>query len=400
MEQATHSDVEANNQPFQFTGTGGEYFRIWIVNLILSILTLGIYSAWAKVRTHRYFYGNTQVDNTGFEYHAKPLAILKGRLIAVALLLVYVLADRMFPTFSAILLLSLLLATPWVVWKSMRFNARMTSFRNVRFGFYGSVRDAYRYLLFMPLIPLLSVLLVGVMMWFVKGWSDSGTYIALAVVAIIAIWLMVPFLQKAVTSYVIGNHRYGQGVLRAELSTRQYYLIYLYLIGWSILVFVGVGLVAGGAIFFSGLGIAAMVPAAEGSQLPSAALAPIISVVVVIYVAMLIAGTWLKAYVKAHIHNYVFNNIHLDNIMQLSSSITTGRLFHFYLVNMLLMICTLGLAWPWVKVRSARLMAATTQAHVAGSLDAYVNQQQVRQSAIGDEIGEVFDVDADLDLAF
>jgi uncharacterized membrane protein YjgN (DUF898 family) len=143
-----------------------------------------------------------------------------------------------------------------------------------------------------------------------------------------------------------------------------------------------------------------MVPAAEGSQLPSAALAPVISVVVVIYVAMLIAGTWLKAYVKAHIHNYVFNNIHLDNIMQLSSSITTGRLFHFYLVNMLLMICTLGLAWPWVKVRSARLMAVTTQAHVAGSLDAYVNQQQVRQSAIGDEIGEVFDVDADLDLAF
>ena len=71
MDQATRTLSARDIQPFYFTGTGGEYFRIWIVNLILSILTLGIYSAWAKVRTNRYFYGNTQVDDTGFEYHAK-----------------------------------------------------------------------------------------------------------------------------------------------------------------------------------------------------------------------------------------------------------------------------------------------------------------------------------------
>lgn len=38
-----------------FSATGSEYFRIWIVNLLLSIVTLGIYSAWAKVRRNRYF---------------------------------------------------------------------------------------------------------------------------------------------------------------------------------------------------------------------------------------------------------------------------------------------------------------------------------------------------------
>jgi len=37
--------------PFEFLGTGSEYFKIWLVNIILSILTLGIYSAWAKVRS-------------------------------------------------------------------------------------------------------------------------------------------------------------------------------------------------------------------------------------------------------------------------------------------------------------------------------------------------------------
>ena len=44
----------------QFTGSGSEYFKIWIVNVLLTIVTLGIYSAWAKVRRLRYFYNNTR----------------------------------------------------------------------------------------------------------------------------------------------------------------------------------------------------------------------------------------------------------------------------------------------------------------------------------------------------
>jgi uncharacterized membrane protein YjgN (DUF898 family) len=54
----------------RFTGQAGEYFRIWIVNVCLSIVTLGIYSAWAKVRRKRYFYGNTLLKDAAFEYLA------------------------------------------------------------------------------------------------------------------------------------------------------------------------------------------------------------------------------------------------------------------------------------------------------------------------------------------
>ena len=399
MDQATRTLSARDIQPFYFTGTGGEYFRIWIVNLILSILTLGIYSAWAKVRTNRYFYGNTQVDNTGFEYHAKPLAILKGRLLAVALLLVYVLAGQMFPAAGVAFMLLLLLATPWVIWKSMQFNARMTSFRNVRFGFSGSLLDSYRYILFIPLIPLLTAVLAGIVMWFVTGSSEPGPYVALAVLAFLTTYLMIPFIQKAITGYYIGNHRYGQGLLKVDLSTKKYYLIYLCLFGWSILIFAAISVAAGVAMYFSGLDIAAMVPAAEG-ELPMMAMAPLLGSMVFMYIALLIAGVWIKAYLKAKIRNHVFSNIQLEHVMQLDSSITTGRLFRFYLVNILLMICTLGLAYPWIKVRSARLMASTTEAHMSGSLDQYVSIQQSRQSAIGDEIGEAFDVDANLDLAF
>src|SRR5712671_5429231 len=71
--------------PVEFSATGWEYFRIWIVNLALTIVTLGIYSAWATVRKRRYFYGHTRIDGEGFEYRANPIAILKGRLIAFVL---------------------------------------------------------------------------------------------------------------------------------------------------------------------------------------------------------------------------------------------------------------------------------------------------------------------------
>ncbi len=79
-----------NNAPstgsvsFKFTGQAGEYFRIWIVNICLTLVTLGIYSAWAKVRRKRYFYGNTLLNEAGFDYLADPKAILRGRLIEVA----------------------------------------------------------------------------------------------------------------------------------------------------------------------------------------------------------------------------------------------------------------------------------------------------------------------------
>src|SRR3954464_11448441 len=69
--------------PFQFTGRAGEYFRIWIVNVCLSVITLGIYSAWAKVRRKRYFYGNTLLNRAAFDYTGDPKAILKGRLLVL-----------------------------------------------------------------------------------------------------------------------------------------------------------------------------------------------------------------------------------------------------------------------------------------------------------------------------
>src|SRR5260221_8895074 len=86
---------------FQFTGKAREYFGIWIVNLFLTIVSLGIYSAWAKVRKKRYFYGNTWVAGANFDYHGNPVAILKGRIVAFGAFAAYTLAGHYSPKIAA-----------------------------------------------------------------------------------------------------------------------------------------------------------------------------------------------------------------------------------------------------------------------------------------------------------
>ncbi|NIR61944.1 MAG: DUF898 domain-containing protein, partial [Gammaproteobacteria bacterium] len=99
---------------FEFTGSGAEYFRIWIVNILLTIVTLGIYSAWAKVRTKRYFYGNTRLMGSGFEFHARPVTILKGRLVAVAALAVVIGLGAINPALQTVAILAAFPLVPFL----------------------------------------------------------------------------------------------------------------------------------------------------------------------------------------------------------------------------------------------------------------------------------------------
>ena len=50
-----------------FTGDEASDLRIWVVNTLLSIATIGIYSTWAKVRKSSYFLRNTRLlgDSSG-----------------------------------------------------------------------------------------------------------------------------------------------------------------------------------------------------------------------------------------------------------------------------------------------------------------------------------------------
>src|SRR3954447_10669684 len=116
------------HHPFAFDGRLGEYFRIWIVSLCLSLLTVGIYSAWGKVRKRRYLYAHTMVAGSRFEYRVRPIAILRGRIIAVVLFGGLAASGHFVPLVQLGLIALLVVLSPWIVVAGHRFNASNTAY--------------------------------------------------------------------------------------------------------------------------------------------------------------------------------------------------------------------------------------------------------------------------------
>jgi len=384
---------EPQTLPFRFSGDGGEYFKIWIVNLILTILTLGIYSAWAKVRTKRYFYGNTNLDNAAFEYHATPMVILKGRLIAFTAFVIYVLLSRFFPIAGAIFAVILVLLMPWVIWRSIQFNARMVSYRNVRFGFRGLVKEAYRILVLIPLLPIIIGVILGGITFLILG---GGTIVGvISSITILAFYLVFPYVQQLMTSYYINNRQYGQGKFSAQLSAKKYYAVYLALFALTLLFIITIGIVASVVMGLTG-GLEQIKVMQQGD--PSTMSGMIVGMILLIYIFFIGLGLWGTAYLEANIKNYVLNNTKLDDVLQLNSNITVGKLFGIYLTNTLLVIVTLGIAYPWAVIRLKKYKIESTSAIIKGDIAQYVNQQQEAQSALGEELGDAFDTAIDLGM--
>ena len=379
--------------PFRFTGRGGQYFRIWIVNLIL---TLGIYSAWAKVRTRRYFLGNTWFGESSFDYHATPLMILKGRLIALGLALIYVVTSNLWPAIGSLMLLLFMLAMPWVIWRSLRFNSVMTSYRNVRFGFDGRLKESYVVFLLLPMLPVLLFLLPMFGAAMVGGAAEHemeqgflvfGLGMLFALLAGLAI---TPYAHKRSAAYVLGNLRYGQGHFETDLNTRRFYSIYLAYLLWFLLIVIVGSLVVAGLFGNTLVGMAEEVN--PGGGVPSEMLAAMM----LAYVPMLLLGVWTRAWFEVKVRNYAFSQMRLDDKLQMTSSLRIARLVWIHASNLLLLALTLGLAWPWTRIRLTRYKTETAAAELQGDLDTYVSQQQGAVSALGEEMGDVFDVAPEL----
>lgn len=391
----------------RFSGRGGEYFRIWIVNIFLSIITLGIYSAWAKVRTRRYFYGNTSIQGSSFEYLAKPLAILKGRLIAVLFLALVLGAGYLHPLADLVSIVIIALFAPWAIWRSLVFNARMTSYRNVRFGFAGKVGPLYRHVFLLPILPLLIVAVVlgvqyalGVIQFDVAdpaAKSRTATILGLSIgLGITGTYLLIPYIQKSLTGYYLDGHRYGQGRFSASLATAFYYLVYLKLIviGFLLLAAV-VALIVVAQAAMPDFGVIPDRSGTVGESGISSAQLWLTTPLLLLFVA---ASVWMKAYTQSRFRNYAYSKLGLDDVAVFRSGMTVNGLFGVQLTNLILMVLSLGLAWPWARVRLTRYRLETLALRIDGSLDEYLTQARRRQSALGEEVGEAFDLDLDLGM--
>jgi uncharacterized membrane protein YjgN (DUF898 family) len=128
--------------PFIFHGQTKEYFRIWIVNTLLTLLTAGMFLAWAKVRKRRYLRGNLELLGHRFDYRANPVRLLLGHAVMVTLFLGYSLFGVVYPAVRWGTLALGVVMLPWIVTRSLTFNAHNTVYRGIRFRFNRSLSGA------------------------------------------------------------------------------------------------------------------------------------------------------------------------------------------------------------------------------------------------------------------
>ncbi|MEK6748300.1 MAG: YjgN family protein [Pseudomonadota bacterium] len=347
MENTTNTTTE-NALQFQFTGDGGEYFKIWIVNLCLTVATLGIYSAWAKVRRNRYFYGNTKLAGSGFEYLANPLAILKGRAIALLFFGAISVSQHISFILYGVAIAVFLAALPWLIVRSMTFRARNTAYRNIRFNFTGKYGEAFLSFIVFPII-----------------------------LGIASLGLVYPYALYKQKKLLVDNSYYGNSAFSFYGASGMFYKIF------GVIFLFSFGFMAAAVFIVMGLTVA---HAGEGST--ASPLLPL----VVIYTLMLIFYTIVFAYFNARATNAVYNNTRLGE-HRLHADLRATGLLALYAQNLLAIIFTLGLYIPWAKVRAAQYWAAHIRLIPVGNLDGFVAEQQSAMSSVGEEISGMFDVD-------
>ncbi len=329
----------SENLPFEFDGTGFEFFRIWIVNLVLTVLTLGIYSAWAKVRTTHYFWCHTRVGGAAFDYVANPVAILCGRLLVFFVLFMGAIVGTLSPRVEGILGIAILASLPWAVVRSLIFRARNTVHRGLRFDFSGSFQDA------------------------------ALAFLVLPIVLPFSLGLLYPAVVRAQRQFVVNGSAFGTERFQVDVPVAAFYRIFLR---------------AGGSVFATVL-LAGLAVRGLGDPL-----GPPLAITV-----LGVGGVLVYAQTQAGVMNLVFGGMRLGS-HRFVSRIGRGELFVLYLTNALGLVATLGLFLPWARVRSARLRCSRLWLLPDGDLDSFVAGEVEAVGSVGDELADWLDLDLGL----
>ena len=342
---------ERRLESLSFHSDGSEYFRIWIVNICLSIITLGIYSAWAKVRRRRYFYRHTRLCGDNFDYHANPVAILKGRLILLPLLAAYLYGDFFVPGLTLGTFVLIIFLLPFLLVRAATLNNRNTSYRNIRFGFDGASKQSYK-------------------MFFKYG-----------LISVASLGIASPIMEFARRRFVIENSRYGSARFSFAGEFGAFFKIYFFA---GLMIAIGVFITT----FFINQLESLIRSIFDVPYDPE-------SLGFLVYLPVVLIGlTYFAAMVYASVRagNYMFSHTSIGD-RSIEANLSVRKMVYIQFTNMLAIIATLGLFIPWAHVRVHRYRVAHIFVDVGGGLDDFIAGEKQDADALGEEAGDFFDFD-------
>lgn len=345
----------------EFNGSVQEYFRIWIVNLCLTLLTFGIFSAWAKVRKKRYLYSNITLDGTPFQYLGLPMPILRGRIIAALIFLSYYLSSNLFISLLPYIFGAGLIVAPWFFVQSVAFNSRYTAFRNITFRFTGTYVEAFKMLSAWGLIP---AFVIGVIF---KFWGQPW----IAAILSIPLGFMFPYWLREIKKIIVTKTSYG-GVF-GEFGARggEFFKTY-FLAGLIIFVFGAVTATIAGVsgVFTRNLQLFAII------------------FTIISYTGYIVAF----AYIQSNITNTVWNQLKLGP-MRFHCTLHGMEMAKLYLTNAIGIAASAGLLIPWAVIRTIQYRIDHTQVQTEGELTRFRADPKKEINAVGAELTDFFDMD-------
>ncbi|RAS20871.1 YjgN family protein [Paraburkholderia bryophila] len=328
-----------------YDGKIGELYGIFIKNLLLQIITLGIYRFWATTNTRRYIWSRMQFQGERFEYTGTGGELFKGFLLAIAIMIGAVVgAGVLSAILRAVTGSALLAALPLIAlyiliavvaagayFSAQRYRLSRTQWCGIRGGMTGSALVYGGY-----------VLLYGLL-------------------CIVTLWQLLPWVSMRLAERRINASSFGSQPFHFQGRAGALY-------GAFVGTFLGVVALFAvlGMIFFKSFMLLmpfGHAPLRAGD--PGAAAA--FGSVFLFYVLFIVGALLIQCAYLALVTRHVMGNTTLGSQLRFGSSMTGKRLLGLVLGNLAIVVFTLGLGLPIVLHRVMRVVADTVQ--VSGQLD-------------------------------
>lgn len=211
-ESVAPPETPSGMETFEFSGARGPFLGLLLINLLLTILTLGVYRFWAKTKVRKFFWSNIRFLGDPLEYTGKGSELLLGFLIVLAVLFplgfIYDTIGRLVPPGETALRISLEVGYYLVLfaliqigfYRAWRYRMSRTTWRGIRLGLDGSTWTFLR----------LSF-----------GWT---------IVTALTLGLAYPWMSVELWRYQITHTRLGDTSANLKASGKQLFSVWLFII--------------------------------------------------------------------------------------------------------------------------------------------------------------------------
>ena len=146
----SHYYLETTERKIEFVGKGEKLFGIYMLNILLTIITLGIYYPWAKRNTLVYLYEETLLDNNRFTFHGTGAEMFKGFIKAILIfgalngMLTYgtTSGNQTITIVTTILyFIGFIILIPFAIHGTAKYRLSRSSLKGIHFGYRGARAD-------------------------------------------------------------------------------------------------------------------------------------------------------------------------------------------------------------------------------------------------------------------